>query len=74
MMWGWQGGNGAGYWPMWGFGWVIPVLVIIGFVFLMIRMRHGPRVDRALSVLRERYAKGELTKEQFDSMRKDLGG
>ncbi len=30
--------------------------------------------DRALDVLRERYARGEITKEQYDQMRRDLTG
>ncbi|MCX5973367.1 MAG: SHOCT domain-containing protein [Coprothermobacterota bacterium] len=36
---------------------------------------HGPSHggdDRALAILKERYAKGELTKEQFDQMKRDL--
>ncbi len=28
--------------------------------------------DRALQLLRERYARGEITKEQFDQMSNDL--
>jgi putative membrane protein len=28
----------------------------------------------ALDIAMERYAKGEITKEQFDQMKKDLGG
>lgn len=36
---------------------------------------HGPGQmpdDRGLAILKERYAKGELTKEQFDQMKRDL--
>lgn len=74
MMWGWQGGYGWG--PMWGFGWIFPLLIVIGLVWLLIRLArgtHGPRSDRAREILRERYAKGELSKEDFDRMTKDLG-
>ena len=28
--------------------------------------------SRALEILRERYARGEITKEQFDAMRQDI--
>jgi putative membrane protein len=29
-------------------------------------------VDRSVEILKERYAKGEITKVQFDAMKKDL--
>ncbi|MDG6905201.1 MAG: SHOCT domain-containing protein [Nitrososphaerota archaeon] len=31
------------------------------------------RSDSAFQIIRERYAKGEITKEQFEQMTKDLG-
>jgi putative membrane protein len=34
----------------------------------------GPGSSRALEILRERYARGEITKEQFDAMRQDILG
>lgn len=37
-------------------------------------MAPPPGTSAALDILKERYAKGEITKEQFDQMKKDLGG
>ena len=34
---------------------------------------YSSRPDSALQIIRERYAKGEITKEQFEQMTKDLG-
>jgi putative membrane protein len=33
----------------------------------------GPGGDGAQAILRERYARGELTHEQYEQMRRDLG-
>ncbi len=49
------------FWPFWGWGW--------GW-----RHRYGYRYgyDDAHEILRQRYAKGEITKDQFDQMMRDL--
>lgn len=56
------------------------VLIIIGLVFL-IRWVRQMTVDkkssensgqRALEILKERYASGEIDKAQFDKIKKDL--
>jgi putative membrane protein len=55
--------------------WVILVMVIllmVRWVFGIPRRGHGHHEDNAVRVLRERYAKGEINKEQFDRMKADL--
>lgn len=83
MMWGWDGygagyGSGAFFGPFfmilfWG-------LIIWGIVMLVrLTMRGGGSADgkrtedTALSTLRERYAKGEISKEEFEEKKKGLG-
>jgi len=34
---------------------------------------HDESKNSALNILQERYAKGEITKEQYEGMKKDLG-
>jgi len=77
-----------GYYPsmfgFWPFGFVFQIFLAILVIFLIIaiirrvssRHSHGHwrefLGDRSKEILKERYAKGELTKEQFESMKKDL--
>lgn len=52
------------------------ILVILGIVVLVKWLVAGnaPRIEkRALDILKERYTKGELTREQFDQMKRDVG-
>lgn len=83
---GWGWGN-MPYMMGYGMGWLgtIMMLVVWGMVvvggvylvrWLIQSVRHaspeaGGR-DRALEILRERYARGEIDKEQYERMRADL--
>jgi putative membrane protein len=52
------------------------VLVILGIVVLARWLAGGPRnefLPRAIDILKARYAKGEITQEQFEQMRRDIG-
>ncbi len=78
-------GTGAAY-PFWGFGWIWIFLGFF-LVFGLLRFAFwGPRwwggyyrnggyygrENEAYHILRERYARGEITKEQYDAMMRDL--
>jgi putative membrane protein len=52
-------------------------IVIIGLGVWLVsglvsRTNSQPPTESALDVLKKRYARGEITKEQFDEMRRDL--
>ena len=69
---GWAGGS------MWGFGLVFMVmvwaLVILGAVALVrwLWLDKQSSSDKALQILRERYAKGEIGSEEYQSRRRLL--
>jgi len=67
MMWGMPGMMlfGAIFWL------AILVAVGLGIWWLARRLRPGGR-DAALEVLRERYARGEISREEFEARRRDL--
>ncbi len=65
--------------PWWGIlGMVFGLAVLAGLVLLVVwTVRQfipagGPAGSRALEILKERYAKGEITREQYEQMRRDL--
>lgn len=71
----------AGFWGLWGLGLMLAMLVfwivVIAGSVLVIRwvLRGGgaePRHDVALDILRQRYARGEIGKEEFEAKRRDL--
>lgn len=73
--------DGIGHgWGM-GFGWLIVIIVILLIIWAIIRFSGRNRgqssgVDAkdksALDVLKDRYARGEIDKSEFEEKRKDL--
>jgi putative membrane protein len=75
-MMGWGGGWGGG--NMFGFGLIGLVLVIVVVVLVGRSWSGGTGPagrtgeDRALAILKERYARGEIDKTEFDARKQDL--
>jgi len=59
---------------IYGSGLVGIILITVGAVVPGIKEKDSEREveDDALDILEKRYAKGEVTKEEFDKMKKDL--
>ena len=82
---GWN--MGPGMMGEWGMGWVgmifmmvFWVLVIVGLVFLIkwliqttTSRKNGRHTgSRAIEIIKERYARGEIDKAEFESKKKDI--
>jgi putative membrane protein len=76
--WGWR------MHPMWGWGWGVGMMAMMllfwGVVIFAgvagIRWFIGqsklPRADSAMEILRERFARGEIDKDEFETKKREL--
>ena len=69
----------CGWMPMMGLGMVFMVLfwvVVIAGVMYLVRWLMGQgiasRSESSLDILKKRYARGELNKQEFEQMKQDL--
>lgn len=55
--------------------WILTIIVIVSFVRMI---THGSKDsnqesdNKAINILKERYAKGEINKKEFEEKKKDL--
>ena len=72
MMYGWDGNGGFGMFFMFIF-WVLIVLGIIALVRYFGGAGPTTRDNKTpVDILKERYAKGEIDKKEFEEKKKDL--
>ncbi|MFH1182351.1 MAG: SHOCT domain-containing protein [Candidatus Woesearchaeota archaeon] len=74
-MYGMMGYGMMGYAPLFGmgFGWVFMLLflgALVWFVYALVS-QPGSKND-AMSILKKRYAAGEITKKQYEEMKKEI--
>ncbi|UCC13154.1 MAG: SHOCT domain-containing protein [candidate division WOR-3 bacterium] len=73
---------GGGHMMGWGYGYggmfmfFIILLVLVGIVIYFIvnskKLKQDYGEEDALDVLKKRYAKGEISRKEYESMKKDL--
>jgi putative membrane protein len=78
MMNGW--GSGYGYGPVHMLIWVVILIAVVALVVWLVRSiapgaHHAlPRRSGGLDVLEERYARGEINRDEYLQKKKDIGG
>jgi putative membrane protein len=78
--WGWGMHPMWGAWGAWGVGMMLMMLVFWGVVIAgiviairwFVGQKSEPRPDAALDILRQRYARGDISKEEFEAKKRDL--
>ncbi|MGE5237823.1 MAG: SHOCT domain-containing protein [Chloroflexota bacterium] len=74
------------HWGDYGWGWgmgfggvfmiIFWILVILGILYVVKSIaggrKEGMKEETALDILKKRYAKGEIAKEEFERMKDDL--
>jgi putative membrane protein len=73
---GWDAGEGMGWWMLvgglfWIVLWGAVIYLIATFVRSPGRSAH-PAQDDAIGILKRRYARGEIGRDEYERMRRDL--
>lgn len=78
---------GYGFGNFYGFGWIVMVIFWVLVVWGIIALVRGafwsghsgfnrhlerPEADKSMSILKERYAKGDISKEEFEEKKSVL--
>ncbi|HXZ45076.1 MAG TPA: SHOCT domain-containing protein [archaeon] len=67
-------------WGAWGIGmmlmvllfWALVIVAIVLGVRWLVGQPKGSQPDSALEILRQRYARGEINREEFEQKKRDL--
>ena len=67
-------------WGAWGIGmmlmvllfWALVIVAIVLGVRWLVGQPKGSQRDSALEILRQRYARGEINREEFEQKKRDL--
>jgi putative membrane protein len=54
--------------------WLLPIALVVCAAMYLRRRTPGDAEKTALGILKERYARGEIVKEEFEEERRGIGG
>ncbi len=73
----WGAHEGMGWWMVFGAVWIAIfwalVVVVAAWVIARLTSHQTDLSSDAMTIARQRYARGELTREEFERMSEDLG-
>lgn len=55
-----------------GFGMTLFWVIILVVIFLLLKNNQKEKEEKPLDILKRRLAKGEITKEEYDKLKKEL--
>lgn len=72
----WHGWGMGGGWLFMLLFWGLVVALIAGLMIRIAGKRRDPAShgESAMDILKKRYAKGEITREEYESVKKDITG
>jgi putative membrane protein len=53
-------------------GWLVGLALLVAAVWWLVTNLRPTGRDRALEILRNRYARGEISREEYEAQRRDL--
>lgn len=79
-----DGWSGSGHMLFGGFGMILLLVIVVAVIVLLVRWlgpgahpsagaHYGPPAKTALDILKERFARGEIDKDEFEDRRRTLG-
>jgi putative membrane protein len=71
-----MGGFGGHGWGM-GWWWIIGIVIVVAVVWMVVKGLNQNSINQsigksALDILKERYARGEIDKQEFEERKRDL--
>lgn len=71
MMWGNQGFMGGFMWIFW-IAVIVGIILLVRWIFQQNRPGEQKHEESSLEILKKRYARGEIDKEEFEQKKRDL--